>query len=106
MARNPRRIQQQRQKRKAKQRSIRRAQSGSPYRQIGRTGEVVVPFEALEMDLGKDRCGIIGDVISANTMTPGGFRYDIRVIDGDDEPAVGSRSFLAAAPPDVDSGGP
>ncbi len=44
MARNQRRVQQQRQKRKAKQRSIRRSQSGSPYRQIGRTGEVVACY--------------------------------------------------------------
>lgn len=44
MARNQRKVQQQRQKRKVKQRSIRRAHSGSPYRQISRTGEVVACY--------------------------------------------------------------
>jgi hypothetical protein len=58
-------------------------------------GQSEVSFPDLMIDLGKDQCALIQDVIPAGTMTSGVFRYQVRVLDRNDELAVAERKFAA-----------
>jgi hypothetical protein len=54
-----------------------------------------VRFKPMEMDLRKESCALIRDVVRAGTMTPGAFHYRIQVHDGPDELARAERRFFA-----------
>ena len=43
-------------------------------------GESVVEFPALSFDLEEDRCAQVRDVVPANTLGPGYYRYEVRVL--------------------------
>ena len=58
-------------------------------------GQSEVSFPDLTVDLGKDQCALIQDVIPARTMTSGSFRYQVRVLHHGDELAVAERRFAA-----------
>lgn len=60
-------------------------------------GETAVEFEPIELGPGGNRCAQIRDMIPADTMTAGGFVYEIRVRRGEEELASASREFLVAA---------
>lgn len=55
-------------------------------------------FEPMEVELDKDRCVQIRDVIPAGVMTGGGFRYEVRVLAEEGELASAVRSFDATGP--------
>jgi hypothetical protein len=63
-------------------------------------GEAAVSFPPLSLEKKDDACAVIRDVIPANTMTPGTFRYDIRVLRDGKELAGAERIFR------VGQGGP
>jgi len=58
------------------------------------------PFGRLVLELGEDRCAQIRDFIPAGSMSPGLFRYEIRVRDRKQELASAVRTFYAASPDD------
>lgn len=61
-------------------------------------GESAASFEDLDLDLGKDRCAQIRDMIAADTMTEGTFEYEVRVLGKGQELALGTRFFAAVSP--------
>jgi VWFA-related protein len=60
-------------------------------------GETAVEFQPIELVPSEKRCAQIRDMIPADTMTPGGFTYEIRVWRGDEELASASREFFVEA---------
>jgi VWFA-related protein len=64
-------------------------------------GATAVEFEPIELAPSEIRCAQIRDMIPADTMTAGGFVFEIRVYRGDEELASASREFVvvAANPP-------
>jgi hypothetical protein len=67
-------------------------------------GETAVEFKPIELAPSEIRCVQIRDVIPADTMTAGGFTYEIRVWRKDEELASASREFFVAEagpPPEV-----
>jgi hypothetical protein len=56
-------------------------------------GDSATTFDPIELKLGKERCVQIRDVISADTMTGGGFIYEIHVFEDGDELSSGSQAF-------------
>ena len=56
-------------------------------------GATSVDFPTEGLDLGEDRCALFSDLIRAGTMTPGGFRYEVRVLDETEELASGTTEF-------------
>ena len=50
-------------------------------------------FQPMDLDLEKERCAQIRDLIPAGTMTAGLFRYEVRVLDKGIEVASASREF-------------
>lgn len=58
-------------------------------------GESSAEFPEQEIDLGRDRCAIFADRIPAGTMTAGGFRYEVRVVEHDVELTSAVREFAA-----------
>ena len=71
-----------------------RDQKGSLQVERDLVGESAVAFPAMEMELGKESCALIQDLIPAGTMTPGAFSYRIRVLDDGTELARAERKFL------------
>jgi hypothetical protein len=61
-------------------------------------GADVAPFPPIEIEPGDERCAQIRDHIPADTMTPGGFIYDILVFDKDEQVASSTREFGAVDP--------
>jgi VWFA-related protein len=55
------------------------------------------PFGPMELDLGDDRCVQIRDFIPAGSMSTGLFRYEVRVLDNDQELAAAVRTFSASS---------
>ena len=67
-------------------------------------GATSVPFEPIEVDLGKEPCMVIHDRVEPGTMTPGTFHYRIQVHDAKDELVRGDRRFFVwdgRTPPDA-----
>jgi VWFA-related protein len=64
-------------------------------------GDDSADFPPIELDLADERCAQIRDSIPAGMMTPGGFVYEIRLMEGDEEIAFGSREFSVAGPESV-----
>ena len=63
---------------------------------LGESGSFA-PFGPMELDLGDDRCAQIRDFIPAGSMSSGLFRYEIRVLDKDQELASAVRTFSASS---------
>jgi VWFA-related protein len=57
-------------------------------------GETRTDFERIEVDLGDDRCVQVRDLISAGSLTPGSYRYEVRVLAGDETIDRASRELL------------
>lgn len=57
-------------------------------------GEAETRFPDQTLELGEDRCAQILDVIPEKTLSPGRFRYVIRVMGSEGELARGERSFV------------
>ncbi len=62
------------------------------------TGASTVEFPEIDLDP-DDPCVQIRDLVPAGMLGPGEFRYDLRVLDGGEEIAGGSRRISVAAPP-------
>lgn len=60
-------------------------------------GDSSAGFPPMQLDPGKERCAYFRDLVSAGTMTAGGFTYRVRVLDGEKELASAERRFLAEA---------
>jgi hypothetical protein len=56
-------------------------------------GETRSVFPSLEFDLDDDRCAQIRDVIPANMLGPGTYRYEVRVHRGKDVLHASTREF-------------
>ncbi len=54
----------------------------------------------MELDLSQDRCAQIRDFIPAGSMSSGLFRYEIRVMDKDQELASAIRTFSVSSDDD------
>jgi hypothetical protein len=74
-------------------------QKGSLRAERKLVGETTVNFEPQKLDLGGDLCAQIRDLVPAKTMGVGEFRYEVRVLKGDQEIARGERKFIVAAGP-------
>ncbi|HKQ61814.1 MAG TPA: hypothetical protein VJS92_11005 [Candidatus Polarisedimenticolaceae bacterium] len=61
-------------------------------------GETSAEFGTMELDLRDQACAQIRDVVRAGTLTEGDFRYELRLLDGDEELATSQRAFVAVAP--------
>lgn len=61
-------------------------------------GDSTAEFEPLELDLAEERCAQVRDFVPAKTMTPGAFKYEIRVLDQEEELASSVRDFAADSP--------
>ena len=74
-----------------------RRRSGSGHLQVERrlVGEDSVDFPRLDLDLGRDLCAIVSDVIPAGTMTEGMFKYELLVHGEDDDAVSKAREFAA-----------
>ena len=66
---------------------------------LGESGSFA-PFGPMELDLGEDRCAQIRDFIPAGSMSSGLFRYEVRVVDKDQELASAVRTFSASSDDD------
>jgi len=66
--------------------------SGKRRLRIERTleGDTAAEFTPQELDLSDERCALFADSIAAGTMTSGTFRYEVRVIDVENETELGS----------------
>jgi VWFA-related protein len=66
-------------------------------------GDSAAEFKPQELDLSDERCALFADRIAAGTMTSGAFRYEVRVIDVEDEEELVStvRSFLVATAEEI-----
>ncbi len=56
------------------------------------------PFPGLELELRDEPCALVQDLIPAGTMTPGAFRYHVRVLDGERTLGETEHQFLVVAP--------
>jgi VWFA-related protein len=75
-----------------------RSRKGSLRVERRLVGESAAPFEPLEVSFeGEERCALIRDIVRSATMSPGEFRYEVRVFDGADEIAAGERAFAVMA---------
>lgn len=62
-------------------------------------GEPTATFPELQLEYVKDeRCAQFRDVVPAGSMSPGTFRYEVSVLDGELEVATGARELRLAAP--------
>jgi VWFA-related protein len=61
-------------------------------------GEDFVDFAPLDLPAGRDRCAVVTDVIPADTMTAGMFRYEVNVRSEDEDVASGLRQLAAVEP--------
>ncbi len=75
-----------------------RSQNGGLRIERSLIGQATVPFSAIEIEPGADRCVQIRDVIRARSMGPGEFRYEVRVTRGEEEIAKAERRFTVVAP--------
>jgi len=74
-------------------------QKGSLRAERKLVGETSVNFDPQNLDLGGEPCAQIRDLVPAKTMGAGEFRYEVRVLKGDQEIARGERKFIVAAAP-------
>ncbi len=68
-------------------------------------GESTVSFDPQDLDFSSDLCAQTRDLVPATSLGPGEFRYEIRVLKGDQEVARGERKFVVAAPAGPPPGG-
>lgn len=68
----------------------------SVARRLVGAGELDFPL--LELDLGPDRCVQLRDLVPANTIGPGLYRYEVRLLDGRGTVAETFREFVAIRP--------
>ena len=61
-------------------------------------GESPVEFPHIDFEPGEERCAQILDSIPEGMMTAGGFVYELRVLQDDEEVAAARREFVAAQP--------
>lgn len=61
-------------------------------------GETATDFPPMDLDFGEDRCAQVRDLVPAGTLSPGFFRYEIRVLKGEAEIARRERRFAAIDP--------
>jgi len=61
-------------------------------------GDSAVEFPPLVFELGQDRCAQLRDLIPANTLAPGYYRYEVSVSQEGRAVTGGGRDFLAVAP--------
>jgi hypothetical protein len=71
-----------------------RDQKGSLVVERSIVGESETRFPDQTLDLGQDRCAQILDVIPEKTLSPGRFRYVVRVMGSEGELARGERAFV------------
>ncbi len=57
-------------------------------------GDSAADFPTMKVKPNKDRCATFRDLVEPNTMTDGGFVYEVMVYAGEVEVARGERSFL------------
>ncbi|MCP3980109.1 MAG: hypothetical protein GY716_12455, partial [bacterium] len=63
------------------------------------TGESVVPLPPVDLDLSEDRCAQLRDLVPANTLGPGHYRYELRVLEPEGrELSTDVRQFAVAGP--------
>ncbi len=74
-------------------------QRGSLRAERRLVGETSVDFDSQTLDLGGELCAQIRDLVPAKTMGAGEFRYEVRVLKGEQEIARGERKFLVVAAP-------
>ena len=55
-------------------------------------------FPHIDFEHGEERCAQILDSIPDGMMTPGGFAYELRVLQDDEEVAAARREFVASRP--------
>ena len=63
-------------------------------------GDTAAPFAPTDIDLKKERCAVLSDLIPAGAMTSGLFEYQISVLDKDDNELLTHRFKFGAASPD------
>jgi len=63
-------------------------------------GDSAAPFAPTDIDLKKDRCAVLSDLIPADAMSSGLFEYQISVLDRDDNELLTHRFKFGAASPD------
>ncbi len=63
------------------------------------SGEAEVGFDPIEMDLRKNRCAQVRDLVRARTLGPGRFVFAVRVLDGKTPVAEQSVTFDAVGEP-------
>jgi hypothetical protein len=69
-------------------------------------GADAVDFETMELELGEERCAQFRDIVPADVMSPGAFKYAVRVLEETEELAGASLEFMAAGAggqPDADA---
>jgi hypothetical protein len=69
-------------------------------------GESPVDFPPIDFRPGEDRCAQVLDTIPEDMMTAGGFAYEIRVVQDDQELAAVRREFVAVTPSPADGAVP
>ncbi len=64
---------------------------------VGRrlSGDRIHEFPVLELDQDGQHCVQIRDVVPSNTLRPGYYHYEVRMLDGDRIQATGRREFVA-----------
>jgi len=61
-------------------------------------GSSVIELPPLSFDLDEDRCAQLRDVLPENTLTPGAYRYEVRVLQNDRIVDERSRDFVIVGP--------
>jgi VWFA-related protein len=59
-------------------------------------GDSEAPFPPLDLQLGSERCAQFRDVVKAKSLSPGDFRFEVRVLDHGVEVAKAGRAFSVA----------
>lgn len=67
-------------------------------------GDTRADFVPMDVDLDEAPCAVVRDIVNARTMSPGYFRYEIRVLENGTEIAHGERRFPAVGPPGSPAG--
>ena len=62
-------------------------------------GGSTVDYPPMEFDLERERCAQIRDLFPADTLGPGSYRYEMRVLQDERSLHQGSREFIVVAPP-------
>ncbi len=64
-------------------------------------GASEVSFDAVELDFGEERCGLLVDMIDANILTSGRFSYAVDLNRGSDTVAESLREFLVVSEDEI-----